>query len=113
MDQLTILVEKEAIKELKAKYFRCIDQKLWKEWRQLFTEDLVAVFEGLVPETRYNGPDELVIGVSNQLADSATIHQGHTPEIEITSPTTTTGVWARAGASRSGSRWGATSPMGS
>ena len=31
MDELTRLVETEAIKRLKYKYMRCIDQKLWDE----------------------------------------------------------------------------------
>ena len=28
------------------------------------------------------------------LANSVTVHQGHMPEIELTSPTTATGIWA-------------------
>ena len=27
-------------------------------------------------------------------ADAVTVHQGHMPEIELTSPTTATGIWA-------------------
>ena len=37
--ELTDLLEIEQIKQLKARYFRLMDQKRWDEFAQLFTED--------------------------------------------------------------------------
>jgi hypothetical protein len=33
-------------------------------------------------------------GLQKVLAGATTVHHGHMPEIELTSPTTATGVWA-------------------
>jgi hypothetical protein len=36
------VLDKEAIRELKARYFRLMDTKDWSGWKALFTPDLVA-----------------------------------------------------------------------
>jgi hypothetical protein len=84
----------EEIKKLKARYFRLMDKKLWDEWRELFTEDVVAIYHGPHPEIRYAGREDMVSRTSAALADAVTVHHGHMPEIELTSPTTATGIWA-------------------
>jgi hypothetical protein len=33
------LLDREAIKELKARYFRLVDEQDWDAYRQLFTDD--------------------------------------------------------------------------
>ncbi len=38
------LVEIELIKQLKYKYARCLDQKLWDQMADLFVEDAVAEY---------------------------------------------------------------------
>jgi SnoaL-like domain len=92
----------EQIKQLKARYFRLVDHKRWQEWGDLFTEDVRAVYsnaphdrphEGL-PGLQCNGRTNLVEAVSRALAKGISIHHGHMPEIEITSPTTARGIWA-------------------
>ena len=40
--QIRVLGDIEAIKKLKAKYWRCIDKKLWDELEDCFVEDAVA-----------------------------------------------------------------------
>ncbi len=92
--ELNTLEEIEQIKKLKARYFRLMDQKQWEEWRELFTEDVTAVYQGPHPELRYEGRAKLVTQVSSTLANAVTVHHGHMPEIELTSPTTATGIWA-------------------
>ena len=83
----------EAIKRLKARYFRTMDTKDWDGMREVFTDDVVmdttASGGGLV-----TGADEFMAFLRSTLADAVTVHQGHMPEIEITSPTTATGIWA-------------------
>ncbi|MBM3133434.1 MAG: nuclear transport factor 2 family protein, partial [Chloroflexi bacterium] len=84
----------EEIKRLKARYFRLLDTKRWDEWGDLFTEDLVATYEGPHPEIRYEGRADIVARMRDVLADAVTVHHGHMPEIELTSANTATGTWA-------------------
>ncbi|MHA7664961.1 nuclear transport factor 2 family protein [Mycolicibacterium sp. HS_4_1] len=85
----------EAIKQLKARYCRLLDTKDWVEWRNLFTDDFVS-------DTRQSGgkiicgADEFVAFLQWTLGKPSqpTVHQVHAPEIELTSPSTATGIWA-------------------
>jgi SnoaL-like protein len=94
--------EVEQIKQLKARYFRLMDQKRWDEWREVFTEDVTAVYHGVpgsrrtdsLTQLRCNGRADLVGKVSGFLSQGISIHHGHMPEITVTSPTTARGVWA-------------------
>jgi bile-acid 7alpha-dehydratase len=83
----------EAIKKLKAKYFRCVDKKLWEEMETVLTEDAVADY-GMGIEL-LQGRKEIIEFLKKNLdRDSMiSVHQGHNPEIEITSDTTARGVW--------------------
>jgi hypothetical protein len=92
--ELNTLEEIEHIKQLKARYFRLMDQKRWDEWREVFTEDVIAVYHGPHPDLRYEGRATLVAQISTTLAPAVTVHHGHMPEIELTSPSTATGIWA-------------------
>ena len=83
----------EAIKKLKARYCRLLDTKQWEAWRELFTDDFVS-------DTSESGgklivgADQFVAFTRKSLRGQATVHQVHAPEIELTSSTTATGVWA-------------------
>jgi len=83
----------EAIKQLKARYFRTMDTKDWDGMREVFADDVVmdttSSGGGVV-----RGADEFMAFLSKTLQDVVTVHHGHMPEIELTSPTTATGVWA-------------------
>ena len=83
----------EAIKQLKARYFRHMDRKDWDAWGEVFAED--AVLE--VPEVDMvlTGRAEIVASVSGSLVGTQTVHHGHMPEIELTGDTAT-GIWAMA-----------------
>jgi hypothetical protein len=80
----------EAIKQLKARYFRLMDTKQWDRWREQFTDD--CRYDGT--SRHYSGPDEFCAGTSQRLADATTVHQGHMPEIVLTGPDTARGIWA-------------------
>jgi len=90
--QLQRLLDIEAIKQLKARYFRAIDTKDWEGFGEVFSAD--AVLE--VPEVDMvvRGRADIVAAVSNALTGARTVHQGHMPEIEITGADTARGTWA-------------------
>ena len=83
----------EAIKQLKARYFRLMDTKQWDAYRQVFTDDMAFYFESEDAPTATSG-DDFVAYVRSRLATALSVHQGHTPEIELTSPDSARGVWA-------------------
>ena len=87
-----------AIQMLKARYFRLMDTKKWREMRELFTDDMVF-FHDRVPGKTDSEPasrsgDEFIANLSVLLASALTIHQGHMPEIEILDEKHARGVWA-------------------
>jgi uncharacterized protein (TIGR02246 family) len=83
----------EAIKQLKARYFRTMDTKDWAGMREVFTDDVV-MDTSEAGGNLVTGADEFLEFLVPTLGDSVTVHHGHMPEIELTSPTTATGVWA-------------------
>lgn len=83
----------EEIKQLKARYFRLMDTKDWDAWGEVFTPDATLQF-GPNPGDVFMGRDGIINGLKEILADSVTAHHGHMPEIEITSETTASGIWA-------------------
>ena len=83
----------EEIKKLKARYFRGLDSKDWELYRDVFAEDLVADMTTAGGDKIYYDRETFVAYVQSlQLVQS--VHHGHMPEIELTSATTATGVWA-------------------
>jgi hypothetical protein len=88
-----VLWEIEAIKQLKARYFRLLDTRDWDGWTLLFTENC---------EFRTSrDPDEVIVGretfvplVRSSITPGISVHHGHMPEITLTSPVTATGIWA-------------------
>jgi uncharacterized protein (TIGR02246 family) len=83
----------EAIKQLKARYFRTMDTKDWAAMRDLFTDDVVVDTSssggGVV-----SGADDFIAFLAPTLQDAVTVHHGHMPEITVTSPTTAAGIWS-------------------
>ncbi len=85
----------EAIKKVKAKYWRCLDKKLWDEMADVFTED--AVWHR-ADGKEFNGRKAIIEHISQELglwqSNVVTTHRGHQPEIEMTSDTTAKALWA-------------------
>jgi len=83
----------EAIKQLKARYFRTMDTKNWAGMRAVFADDVVidtTESGGSV----VTGAKDFMAFLSATLRDVVTVHHGHMPEIELTSATTAQGTWA-------------------
>jgi hypothetical protein len=88
-DSVQQLLDREAIKQTKARYFRCIDTKQWDVWRTVFTDD--CHFES---SKEWDNPDDFVRDVSAALIAARTVHHGHMPEITFTSADTARVIWA-------------------
>ncbi|MBW2275222.1 MAG: nuclear transport factor 2 family protein [Deltaproteobacteria bacterium] len=88
------LVEIELIKQLKYKYMRCVDRKLWSELSECFTGDATCAYSG--GKYAHEGRDAICAWLEGSMsADSFhSSHRVHHPEIQLTGPTTATGTWA-------------------
>ena len=83
----------ESIRELKYKYFRCLDTKRWNELAECFTEDAVTSYSD--GKYQFQGVSAIIEFLSGALGQTQiTFHHGHHPEIELTSETTARGTWA-------------------
>jgi hypothetical protein len=83
----------EAIKQLKARYCRTMDTKDWAGMRQVFT-DAVTMDTVDSGGSVMTGADDFLTFLIGTIGEVVTVHQCHTPEIELTSATTAKGIWA-------------------
>ena len=83
----------EAIKRLKHKYFRCLDSKLWDEMAECFTEDATTSYTD--GKYSFKGVEAIIGFLKKSLGGDnvLSMHQGHQPEIDITSEATAKGIW--------------------
>lgn len=92
----------ERIKQLKARYFRCIDTKNWAGLSAVFASDAsLTVGRPMDPveqpvEPAAIGREQVVQFIRSRGEPVArkTVHHGHMPEIELDSTTTARGIWA-------------------
>lgn len=85
----------EAIKNLKARYFRFIDCKRWEDLERVFAVDAIAFWEGMEKGgTRITGARNIAQTIARRLTQSVTVHHGHMPEIELLDEANASGVWA-------------------
>lgn len=100
MDTAARLEAIEAIKQLKARYFLCMDTKDWHGFGAVFSEDCVMDMSkeappGVDPAVMvFRGREQIVAAISHALTSVVTLHHGHTPLIEIVGDDAATGVWA-------------------
>lgn len=83
----------EAIRQLKARYFRLMDEKDWDALADVFTDDVEMDMRGEGSEL-VRGREAYMPFIRDVLNGVTTVHHGHMPEITITSPTTASGIWA-------------------
>jgi hypothetical protein len=83
----------EAIRQLKARYFRMMDTKDWAGLADVFTPDVEIDVTGEGGGVT-TSVDEYLPFLRSEIEDVITVHHGHMPEIELTSPTTARGIWA-------------------
>lgn len=85
-------IEVAAIKQLKANYFTNIDAKNWAGLRELLAPAFVADTSCSGGPILY-GRDAFIAFLQLSLGSAVTHHHGYDPKIELTSPTTATGLW--------------------
>ena len=109
MTPLERMVAIEEIRQLKARYFRCVDTKDWQGLARVFAPDAAFDRRGAVnlydpwdrtytpplpaePDVRI-GRDAIVQMVREAVGDLHTIHHGHVPEIDILDARNARGLW--------------------
>jgi hypothetical protein len=95
IDTLEKLLAIEEIKQLKARYWRGVDNKDAALWCSVFTDDAVIDFraEGGDPNRLLVDPDAFVTASLAKLEGVTTAHHGHVSEIEILSLDEARGIW--------------------
>lgn len=92
LDRIARLEAIAEIRNLKAKYFRCMDCKLWDELCSLFTEGMTVVTpEGAIYS---EGGANYAASLRRSLESSISCHQGLTSEIEIIDEDSARAIWA-------------------
>lgn len=91
---MSALEEIEAIKRLKYRYLRCLDQKCWDELADCFTPDATSAYSG--GKYAFEGRDAIMDFLQKAMGSDSFLssHTVHHPEIELTGDTTAVGVWA-------------------
>jgi hypothetical protein len=93
MDELTRLIAMMEIRQLKARYFLCVDTKRWDDWiEQVWTPDAELHVPSLREEP-FRGAAQIAEWSAGMLADCVSIHHGYTPIIDIVSDREATGIW--------------------
>ena len=91
---LQLLLDIEAIKQLKHAYFRCIDTANFDELATLFHENIRVHYVGGFYEWEMEGRDDLMASQIQSFHQRAVgHHNGHHPEIQIQSEKEATGLW--------------------
>lgn len=83
----------EAIRNLKARYFRYLDTRRWQDLRELITDDFIGDY-GTSDEEQFSSPEAFIEGLQRNLKDATTIHHGHMPEIAVQDVDKASAVWA-------------------
>ena len=95
-----------AIRELKARYFRCMDIRDRETMRDVFTDDIVMdMREEMATLAKSGMPvdpegglivgrETVVASMRDALVGTKTVHHGHMPEVELVSEAEARGIWA-------------------
>jgi len=90
MRRLEALENIESIKQVKARYFRFVDEKKYEELAALFAPEAKVETDGVTWDSVTAMPD----AIRDLVGAAPSVHHGHMPEIQITGPDTASGIWA-------------------
>ena len=84
----------EEIRQLKSRYFRCIDTGNHAELATCFTEDITIDLRGGGYRLQVSGREDMVEFIASSFnSDVVAMHHGHTPEITFVDADTAQGTW--------------------
>ncbi|POX63502.1 hypothetical protein C3492_10050 [Streptomyces sp. Ru62] len=89
-DRVQRLEDIEEIHQLKARYFRFVDEKKHDELAALFTPDARIVTDGIT----WKSPQEFAHTIRDLTGKAPSVHSGAMPEITITGRDTASGIWS-------------------
>ncbi|MEW2428770.1 nuclear transport factor 2 family protein [Micromonospora sp. NPDC047644] len=89
-DRVQRLEDIEEIHQLKARYFRFVDEKKHDDLAALFTPDAQLVTDGIT----WKSPKEFAHTIRDLTGAAPSAHSGAMPEITITGPNTASGTWS-------------------
>lgn len=92
-ENYTVVDDLEAIRQVKARYFRMMDSKDWDGLAAVFTDDVEIDMTGEGGGVT-RSVSEYMPFLREVIGDVVTVHHGHMPEIEVISPTTARWIWA-------------------
>jgi hypothetical protein len=93
LSKIEILWHIEAIKKLKARYFRALDSKDWTTLCNTFTREIV-ILNSRAGEEHRTTRDRHIEHYKWLIGEGRSIHHGYTPEITILDEANATGIWA-------------------
>jgi SnoaL-like protein len=102
MDIIQRLAAFEELRTLKARYFYFLDTKQWSAWLDLFGPNATLKWDSAASANEAERQTSAVFTGRKQIQDvviaaldpAETIHHGHTPLLEILTPSTARGIWA-------------------
>lgn len=114
MTEIERLLAIEEIKQLKARYFRCMDTKAFAGLHTVFADDATFDFREALRDPVHGTPapfqehppvsgrEAIVDYITGALRDAVSVHHGHMPEIEVESADTARGIWPMEDVVRNG-----------
>jgi hypothetical protein len=94
MTDIEKLLAIEEIKQVRARYFRCVDTKDWDGYAALFADDVHFDVSTDDRPCVLHSPQAIIEMASAGLKDCVSVHHGHCPEITLISDNAAAGVWA-------------------
>jgi hypothetical protein len=89
-----MLMDMEAIRQVKHRYFRCIDTANVAELAEIFHDDVEVHFVGGTYEWKLNGKAQYLGSIGGAFHNqSIGHHNAHHPEIQMLSATEATAIW--------------------
>ncbi|MEP6625218.1 MAG: nuclear transport factor 2 family protein, partial [Acidimicrobiia bacterium] len=88
------LVEIEAIKQVKYRYFRFLDLKQWDDMESLFVPEATCAYSA--GAYSYEGREAIIEFFRKAMGRETFLssHKAHHPEITLTGTATATGIWS-------------------
>lgn len=93
-EALALSVEdRNALLDLKARYFRFVDTAGWERFVSLFAANATLSPVDDMPGVTFEGAEGIRRGVAGSLHDVVSVHHGFTPEFAMIGPDEASGIW--------------------